>query len=77
MANDEHLIVRLFEDGDHALIAGDADELSRIFTDDYIQYGESGRVSTKSEVIEHLRSGAIRFVSTDSTGRIFGRCQTM
>ncbi len=43
MANDEQLIVRLFEDGDRALIAGDAGELSRIFADDYVQYDESGR----------------------------------
>ena len=69
MAHDEQLIVRLFEDGDRALNAGDVGELSRIFADDYVQYDDSGRASTKLDVIENLRSGAIRFVSMVSTGR--------
>ena len=69
MMNDEQLILRLFEHGDRALIAGDVGELSRIFADDYTQCDESGRVSTKSDVIENLSSGAIRFVSMVSTGR--------
>jgi uncharacterized protein (TIGR02246 family) len=67
--NDEQRILRLFEDGDRALVAGDVGELSRIFADDYMQCDESGRVSTKSDVIENLRSGAIRFISMVSTGR--------
>ena len=69
MTNDEQLILQLFEDGDRALIAGDVAELSRIFTDDYVQYDESGDVSTKAEVIENIRSGNIRYVSMASTGR--------
>jgi uncharacterized protein (TIGR02246 family) len=67
--NDEQEILRLFEDGDRALIAGDVEELSRIFADDYVQYDESGDVSTKAEVIENIRSGNIRYVSMASTGR--------
>jgi len=67
--SDEQEILRLFEDGDRALIAGDAEELSRIFADDYVQYDESGDVSTKAEVIDNLRSGNIRYVSMASTGR--------
>ena len=67
--NDEQLILQLFEDGDRALIAGHVGELSRIFADDYMQYDESGRTSTKADVIENLSSGAIRFVSMVSTGR--------
>lgn len=69
MANDEQPIVRLFEDGDRALIAGDVSELSRIFAHDDVQCDESGRASTKLDVIGNLRSGAIRFVSMASTGR--------
>jgi uncharacterized protein (TIGR02246 family) len=69
MVNDEQEILRLFEDGDRALIAGDVEELSRIFADDYVQYDESGDVSTKAEVIENIRSGNIRYVSMASTGR--------
>ena len=69
MANDEQEILQLFEDGDRALIAGDVEELSRIFADDYVQYDESGDVSTKAEMIENIRSGNIRYVSMASTGR--------
>lgn len=61
--------MKLFEDGDRALIAGDVAELSRIFANDYVQYDESGNTSTKSEVIANLRSGKIRYVSMISTGR--------
>lgn len=67
--NDEQEILRLFEDGDRALIAGDVEELSRIFADDYVQYDQAGNVSTKAEVIDNLRSGSVRYVSMASTGR--------
>jgi uncharacterized protein (TIGR02246 family) len=67
--NDRQEILRLFEDGDRALIAGDAAELSRIFADDYLQYDESGKASTKPDVIGNLSSGKSRFVSMVSTGR--------
>ncbi len=67
--NDEQEILKLFADGDRALIAGDVGELSRIFAEDYVQYDESGRVSTKSDVIEKLSSGKIRFISIVSTRR--------
>ncbi len=69
MCDDEQQILQLFEDGDRALIAADIPELSRIFADDYIQYDESGKPSTKQEVIERLKTGAIRFLSMVSTGR--------
>lgn len=69
MTNDEQLIFQLFKDGDRALIAGDADKLSRIFANDYVQYDESGNSSTKQDLINRLSSGAIRFVSMISTGR--------
>jgi hypothetical protein len=69
MHNDEQQILKLFEDGDRALMAADLLELSRIFADDYIQCDESGNAFTKSDVINNLRSGKIRFVSMVSTGR--------
>jgi uncharacterized protein (TIGR02246 family) len=69
LRNDEQQILKLFEDGDRALIAADITELSRIFADDYVQYDESGKQSTKQEVIERLKTGAIRFLSMVSTGR--------
>jgi hypothetical protein len=67
--SDKRQIVKLFEDGDRALIAGDLAELSRIFADDYIQYDETGRPSTKQEILNHLKSGSIRYISMVSTGR--------
>ena len=67
--NDELAIHKLFEDGDRALISADIATLSRIFADDYIQYDESGKPSTKQEVINNLTSGAIRYLSMTSTGR--------
>ena len=69
MKNDEQQILRLFEDADRALIAADLVGLSRIFADDYIQYDESGKSSTKQDVINSLKTGAIRYLSMISTGR--------
>jgi Domain of unknown function (DUF4440) len=68
--SDEQQILKLFEDGDRALIAADVAELSRIFADDYIQYDESGKPSAKQDVISNLRSGKIRYISMTSTGRL-------
>jgi len=66
---DEEQIVKLFEDGDRALMAADVAELRRIYADDYLQYDEAGKVSTRQDLIENLTSGKIRFVSMTSTGR--------
>jgi uncharacterized protein (TIGR02246 family) len=67
--DDEQEITKLFEDGDRALVAADAAELSRIFADDYVQYDESGKAFTKQDVIKSLTSGAIRYVAMISIGR--------
>jgi hypothetical protein len=67
--SDEQQIVKLFENGDRALIAADLSELSRIFADDYVQYDETGRAHTKQDVVNKLKSGAVRYVSMISTGR--------
>lgn len=69
MQNDEQQIIRLFEDGDRALIAADAAEIERIFADDYVQYDELGDVSTKQDVLNKLKAGTIRYLSMVSTGR--------
>jgi ketosteroid isomerase-like protein len=66
---DEQQILKLFEDGDRALIAADLAALSRIFADDYIQYDESGEAHTRQEVLNNLKSGAIRYLAMVSTGR--------
>jgi uncharacterized protein (TIGR02246 family) len=67
--NDEQQILKLFEEGDRALVAADGAELSRIYSDDYVQYDEAGQTSTKQDLIGRLTSGAIRYVSMVSTGR--------
>lgn len=69
MNDDEEQILKLFEDGDRALIAADVAELSRIFADDYVQYDENGDSRTKQDVIKSLETGEIRFLSMVSTGR--------
>lgn len=69
MENDEQQILQLFEDGDRALIAADLAALSRIFADDYIQYDESGEAHTRQDVLNNLKSGVIRYLSMESTGR--------
>lgn len=69
METDEQQILQLFKDGDRALIAADLAELSRIFADDYVQYDECGKAFTKQDVLNNLRSGAIRYISMNSTGR--------
>ena len=69
VGSDEQQISKLFEDGDRALIAADLAELSRIFADDYVQYDESGRAFSKQDVLNNLKSGAVRYVSMVSTGR--------
>jgi ketosteroid isomerase-like protein len=69
MENDEQQILKLFEDGDRALIGADVKELERIFADDYIQYDESGDASTKQDLIHKIQSGKVRYLSMISTGR--------
>ena len=69
MNHDEEQILKLFEDGDRALIAADIAELSRIFADDYMQYDEFGESRTKEDVIKNLETSAVRYLSMVSTGR--------
>jgi hypothetical protein len=67
--NDERLIIKLFEDGDRALLGADVDELQRVYSEDYVQSDESGVLSTRADLIRNLASGRIRFLSMQSTGR--------
>jgi ketosteroid isomerase-like protein len=71
--NDEQQIVKLFEDGDRAIIGADVAELSRIYAEDYIQYDESGKSITKREMIDELSSGQSRYLFMTSTGRSIRR----
>jgi len=69
MENDEQQILQLFEDGDRALIAADVAELRRIYADDYEQFDEAGKRTTREDLIRSLTSGAVRFLAMKSTGR--------
>jgi hypothetical protein len=69
LEGDKQQILKLFEDGDRALIAADIAELSRIFADDYMQYDEFGESRTKQDVITNLKTAATRYLSITSTGR--------
>jgi uncharacterized protein (TIGR02246 family) len=68
-SGDEQQIIKLFEDGDRALIAADVEELRRIYADDYVQQDEAGTIFSRQDVIDRLTSGRVRFVSMTSTGR--------
>jgi ketosteroid isomerase-like protein len=68
--NDEAQILALHEAGDRALMAGDLTVLERIFADDYVQYNEAGKAFTKQDVLNNFRTGAIRYPSIVSTGRV-------
>lgn len=69
LEDDEQQITALFEAGDQALMNADVAALSRIFADDYVQYGPSGKASSKQQVLENLRTSAVRYPSIVSTGR--------
>jgi uncharacterized protein (TIGR02246 family) len=73
--NDEQQILALHEAGDKALMSADLAVLAQIFSDDYVQYNESGKAFTKQDVLNNFSTGAIRYPSIVSTGRkirVFG-----
>lgn len=69
LSNEEQQILKLFENGDRAVIAADVAEMRRIYAEDYVQYDESGKGSTREEVTSNLTSGTIRFIAMISIGR--------
>jgi len=68
--SDEQQILALHEAGDRALMSADLAVLAQIFADDYVQYNEAGKAFTKQDVLNNFRTGAIRYPSIVSTGRI-------
>lgn len=66
---DEKQIHALFDAGDRALMAADLVALAQIFAEDYVQYDPSGHPFTKQQVLENLRTSALRYPSIVSTGR--------
>ena len=69
VSHDEQQILQLFADGDRALISADPTELDRIYADDYVQHDESGKPSSKQDLIRVLTSGELRILSMTSTSR--------
>jgi ketosteroid isomerase-like protein len=51
-------------------MAADLATLAKIFADDYVQYNEAGKAFTKQDVLDNFRTGAIRYPSIVSTGRL-------
>src|SRR5258708_26110981 len=68
--DDETQILALHEAGDKALMSADLAVLAQIFADDYVQYNEAGKAFTKHDVLTNFRTGAIRYPSIVSTGRV-------
>jgi hypothetical protein len=68
-SKDEQEIIGLFENGDRALMTADVGEMERIYAEDYLQADESGQLSSRADVVRNVRSGKIRFLSMNSTGR--------
>src|SRR5437588_8863641 len=62
-STDEQKILALHEAGDRALMNADLAALAQIFSDDYVQYNESGNAFTKQDVLDNFRTGAIRYPS--------------
>ncbi|HVI07483.1 MAG TPA: nuclear transport factor 2 family protein [Candidatus Binatia bacterium] len=68
-AEHEKQIHQLFEDGDRALISANPEALRRVYAEDYVQYDERGRASTRRDLIANLTSGSLRLISMLSTRR--------
>jgi len=67
---DEQQIEALYHAGDAALMRADLVALSEILADDYIQYNDSGQPFTKQQILANFQSGAVRYPSLVSTGRV-------
>ena len=67
---DKQKIEALYHAGDAALMRADVAALAEILADDYIQYNDVGQPFTKHQILATFRSGAIRYPSIVSTGRV-------
>ena len=64
--NAEPAIRKLVNERDQAIQSGDIAAIERIYADDYISTNASGLMRTKAEVIEDLKSGALKIESIAS-----------
>lgn len=69
MSDEEKTIHELFDGADRALMAADIEKLSHVFAEDYVQYDAAGRAFPKHEVLENLRTAAVRYPAIKSTAR--------
>ena len=69
MNDEERKIHELFDGADQALMAADIEKLSQVFAHDYVQYDAAGRAFPKREVLENLRTAAVRYPAIQSTAR--------
>ena len=67
---DEQQIEALYHAGDAALMSADVVALAEILADDYIQYNDAGQPFTRQQILANFQSGAIRYPSIVSTGRV-------
>ena len=61
--NEEQLLRQVISDLQKALQAGNADELDRIYTDNYLFTAVDGKVSTKAQRIAAIKSGKLKYKS--------------
>ncbi|MFZ0480713.1 MAG: nuclear transport factor 2 family protein [Terriglobales bacterium] len=69
VADDERQIEALYEAGDAALMKADVEALAQILADDYVQYGDAGQPMSRLQILENLRTSAVRYPSIVSIGR--------
>ena len=76
MSDEERKIHELFDGADRALMSADIEKLSQVFAEDYVQYDAAGHAFPKREVLENLRSAAVRYPVIKSISRrvrLFGK----
>jgi len=69
MSDEERKIHELFDGADRALMSADIEKLSHVFAEDYVQYDAAGHAFPKREVLENLRSAAVRYPVIKSISR--------
>jgi ketosteroid isomerase-like protein len=59
----------------HAVVSGDLASLEDLYAEDYVYVGSDGRQITRAERVGALRSGALRYLTTQHSGasvRLYG-----
>ena len=64
--NVEQAIKQLIIQRDHSIQIGDTAAIERLYTNDYVSTSATGLVRTKAEVLDDLKSGALKVTSLSS-----------